>query len=72
MSNDEAEPVDAAEGGQVRASTLELFFDLVFVFTITQLAHVFGLHSGWPAFGRVVLMFEQNGPPNPLIRSRIT
>ncbi|MBU3066978.1 low temperature requirement protein A [Nocardia sp. NEAU-G5] len=57
MSNDEAEPVDAAEGGQVRASTLELFFDLVFVFTITQLAQVFGLHSGWPAFGRVVLMF---------------
>jgi low temperature requirement protein LtrA len=41
----------------VRASTLELFFDLVFVFTITQLAQVFGQHAGWSALGRVVLMF---------------
>lgn len=46
-----------ADGGQVRASTLELFFDLVFVFTITQLTQVFGVHPGWPALGRVALMF---------------
>ncbi|WP_308163379.1 low temperature requirement protein A [Nocardia alni] len=52
-----AEVEFAAEGGQVRASTLELFFDLVFVFTVTQLAHVFGEHPGWPSLGRVVLMF---------------
>jgi low temperature requirement protein LtrA len=48
---------DEAQGGQVRASTLELFFDLVFVFTITQLTHAFGVHPGWPALGRVALMF---------------
>ncbi|MFF3570216.1 low temperature requirement protein A [Nocardia jiangxiensis] len=48
---------DEVQGGQVRASTLELFFDLVFVFTITQLTHVFGEHPGLPALGRVALMF---------------
>ncbi|MFE3058475.1 low temperature requirement protein A [Nocardia sp. NPDC059239] len=46
-----------AEGGQVRASTLELFFDLVFVFTITQLAHAFTHHPGWSELGHVALMF---------------
>ncbi|MFE3195974.1 low temperature requirement protein A [Nocardia sp. NPDC059240] len=46
-----------AEGGQVRASTLELFFDLVFVFTITQLTHVFTHHPGWRELGEVALMF---------------
>ncbi|WP_324192929.1 low temperature requirement protein A [Nocardia transvalensis] len=46
-----------AEGGQMRASTLELFFDLVFVFTVTQLTHAFTEHPGWPALGRVVLVF---------------
>ena len=30
----------AARGGQLRVSTLELFFDLVFVFTLTQLTTV--------------------------------
>ncbi|MFC8385596.1 low temperature requirement protein A [Nocardia sp. NPDC057272] len=48
---------DRAEGGQVRASTLELFFDLVFVFTITQLTHVFVHHPGWEAVLQVSLMF---------------
>ncbi|WP_327140753.1 low temperature requirement protein A [Nocardia sp. NBC_01327] len=48
---------DAAEGGQLRASTLELFFDLVFVFTITQLTHAFTHHPGWAALGQVALMF---------------
>ncbi|KIA59865.1 low temperature requirement protein A [Nocardia vulneris] len=47
----------SADGGQVRASTLELFFDLVFVFTITQLTHVFTHHPGWPALGQVALVF---------------
>ncbi|MFD7846811.1 low temperature requirement protein A [Nocardia sp. NPDC059764] len=46
-----------AEGGQVRASTLELFFDLVFVFTITQLTHAFTHHPGWAELGHVALMF---------------
>ena len=43
-------PVDAAEAATpaqavtpiLRVSTLELFFDLVFVFAITQVAHLFG------------------------------
>ncbi|MGV9676985.1 low temperature requirement protein A [Nocardia sp. NPDC003482] len=48
---------DEAEGGQTRASTLELFFDLVFVFALTQLTHAFGAHPGWPALGRVALVF---------------
>ncbi|MFC9790867.1 low temperature requirement protein A, partial [Rhodococcus sp. NPDC127528] len=45
------------EGGQVRASTLELFFDLVFVFTITQLTHVFTHQPSWQAVGQVALLF---------------
>ncbi|GAA1644273.1 hypothetical protein GCM10009764_77330 [Nocardia ninae] len=45
-----------AQGGQIRASTLELFFDLVFIFTATQLTHAFTEHPGWPALGRVVLV----------------
>ncbi|MCX4094464.1 low temperature requirement protein A [Nocardia sp. alder85J] len=58
MSNDPSgQAEDAAEGGQLRASTLELFFDLVFVFTITQLTHVFSEHPGWVELGRVALMF---------------
>ena len=37
-------PDDKAENGSsvVRVSTLELFFDLVFVFAITQVSHLFG------------------------------
>lgn len=48
---------DADEGGQHRASTLELFFDLVFVFTMTQLTHAFTHHPGWAALGQIALMF---------------
>ncbi|QLY33877.1 low temperature requirement protein A [Nocardia huaxiensis] len=48
---------DAAEGGQLKASTLELFFDLVFVFTITQLTHAFTHHPGWQAVGQIAIMF---------------
>ncbi|WP_061289714.1 low temperature requirement protein A [Herbidospora cretacea] len=46
---------------ELRVSTLELFFDLVFVFTITQLTHVLvdGLEAGVPLEGalRVLLVF---------------
>ncbi|MFJ2667845.1 low temperature requirement protein A [Nocardia fluminea] len=45
------------EGGQVRVTTLELFFDLVFVFTLTQLTHVFIHHPGWTAVGQIALIF---------------
>ena len=40
----------------IRVSTLELFFDLVFVFTITQLATTLYDDLGWATFGNVVLI----------------
>jgi low temperature requirement protein LtrA len=47
----------ASEGdGELRVSTLELFFDLVFVFTITQLTSVLVHHPNGEAFAQVVLM----------------
>jgi low temperature requirement protein LtrA len=46
--------VDSREG--VRVSTLELFFDLVFVFTITQLTSVLANHPDGVGVLRVVLM----------------
>ncbi|HLM30628.1 MAG TPA: low temperature requirement protein A [Solirubrobacterales bacterium] len=39
-----------------RVSTLELFFDLVFVFTITQLTAVLAHHPSWEGLAQVVLM----------------
>jgi low temperature requirement protein LtrA len=41
---------------ELRVSTLELFFDLVFVFTITQLTAVLVHHPNGEALGQVVLM----------------
>ncbi|MFI5782357.1 low temperature requirement protein A [Nocardia sp. NPDC051570] len=57
MTSEISDDTAAAEGGQIRASTLELFFDLVFVFAITQLTHAFTEHPGWLALGRVALVF---------------
>jgi low temperature requirement protein LtrA len=39
-----------------RVSTLELFFDLVFVFTVTQLTAVLTHELSWSSLGHVVLM----------------
>jgi low temperature requirement protein LtrA len=39
-----------------RVTTLELFFDLVFVFTITQLTAVLHNDPSWQSFAQVVLM----------------
>jgi low temperature requirement protein LtrA len=39
-----------------RVSTLELFFDLVFVFTVTQLTDVFAHHTDGVGLARVLLM----------------
>jgi hypothetical protein len=41
---------------ELRVSTLELFFDLVFVFTITQLTTVLVHHPTGEALAQVVLM----------------
>jgi low temperature requirement protein LtrA len=55
-----AEPASAepADGAPLRVSTLELFFDLVFVFTITQLTSLIA-HDGVTAAGalRALLVF---------------
>jgi low temperature requirement protein LtrA len=40
----------------VRVTTLELFFDLVFVFTITQLTTVLVRHPTWHGLSQAVLM----------------
>ncbi len=42
--------------GVVRVSTLELFFDLVFVFTITQLTAVLAHEWSWRGLAQVMLM----------------
>jgi low temperature requirement protein LtrA len=59
----EEEEVEAAQGGSdlpgdepVRVSSLELFFDLVFVFTITQLTGVIHHHPDWLGVGRALLV----------------
>ena len=44
-------------GVPLRVSTLELFFDLVFVFTITQLTSVLARDMSFAAAGRVLLIF---------------
>jgi low temperature requirement protein LtrA len=45
-----------AQPAAQRVSTLELFFDLVFVFTITQLTAVLTHELTWSALGQVMLM----------------
>jgi low temperature requirement protein LtrA len=44
-------------GGHAPVSFLELFFDLVFVFAITQLSHFFGHHIGWFGFIEGLVLF---------------
>jgi low temperature requirement protein LtrA len=41
----------------LRVTTLEIFFDLVFAFTLTQLASVLATRLSWLAAGQVVLVF---------------
>ncbi|HXG76127.1 MAG TPA: low temperature requirement protein A, partial [Gaiellaceae bacterium] len=42
-------------GEEQRASTLELFYDLVFVFAITQVSHLLLDDLGWSGIGRATL-----------------
>jgi low temperature requirement protein LtrA len=51
-----ADPPAAGSREEARVSTLELFFDLVFVFTITQLTSVLANHPNGVGVMRVVLM----------------
>jgi low temperature requirement protein LtrA len=43
-------------GGEQHASTLELFYDLVFVFAITQVAHLLLQHLTWEGAARAALV----------------
>ena len=51
----DSEPITRPEG-ELRVSSVELFFDLVFVFTITQLTAVLVHHPNGEALAQVVLM----------------
>jgi low temperature requirement protein LtrA len=48
--------VAAPPGGALRVSTLELFFDLVFVFTITQLTAAIAADLSWLGLLRMLVM----------------
>src|SRR5215210_9215080 len=43
------------EGEQQRATTLELFYDLVFVFAITQVSHLLLAHLTWEGAAQATL-----------------
>ncbi|HEX7298647.1 MAG TPA: low temperature requirement protein A [Solirubrobacteraceae bacterium] len=43
-------------GGPQRATTLELFYDLVFVFAITQVSHLLLTHLTWEGVGQSALV----------------
>ena len=45
-----------APGQEQRATTLELFYDLVFVFAITQVSHLLLDHLDWTGVGQSVLV----------------
>ncbi|MDR0342929.1 MAG: low temperature requirement protein A [Nocardiopsaceae bacterium] len=57
--NSEAQAADRPPPGRGEAGvlTIELFFDLVFVFTITQLTSLLVAETSWTGLARVVLIF---------------
>ena len=48
---------DRSEGHQQRATTLELFYDLVFVVVISRLAHHLAEHPDARSLGEFLLLF---------------
>ncbi len=50
-------PADADGEAPLRVSTLEIFFDLVFAFTLTQLTSVLATRLSWAAVAQVLLIF---------------
>jgi low temperature requirement protein LtrA len=56
-SRPEAEPRRSPGQEELRVTTLELFFDLVFVFTLTQLTALLARDPSGPTAFRVVLVF---------------
>ena len=50
-------PRDIAGGDTVRVSTIEAFFNLVFVFTITQVTHLVAhVHSMWALWRALIVL----------------
>ena len=56
-STSRADGEEVPEEGELRVSTLELFFDLVFVFTLTQLTSLLAHDLSGESVARVVLVF---------------
>jgi low temperature requirement protein LtrA len=54
---DPAAPADGEDELPLRVSTLEIFFDLVFAFTLTQLTAVLADRLSWLAVAQVLLIF---------------
>ena len=44
-----------ADGAEQRTTSLELFYDLVFVFAITQVSHLLLSHLSWEGAGQSAL-----------------
>src|SRR5687767_4448351 len=53
MSETVAEP----KAEEKRVTWAELFFDLVFVFAVTQISHLLHDHHDWAGVGRAVVVF---------------
>jgi low temperature requirement protein LtrA len=47
---------EVRDGEEARATTLELFFDLVFVFAVTQVSHILLDDLTWRGWGRTLLV----------------
>ena len=61
-------PARTRESGEERVTPLELFFDLVFVFAITQVTALVVADPTWAGLGRGLLVLGGSGgrgPPTP-------
>ncbi|MGI8804305.1 MAG: low temperature requirement protein A [Thermoleophilaceae bacterium] len=47
---------DNSTGEEQRATALELFYDLVFVFAVTQVSHLLLDHLTWEGAGQALLV----------------
>jgi low temperature requirement protein LtrA len=45
------------EPGEKRVSWVELYFDLIFVFAVSETAHVMVAGPNWGGFGRALALF---------------
>ncbi|MFD0632572.1 low temperature requirement protein A [Catenulispora yoronensis] len=53
----DADPAPRSPHAVQRVTWAELFFDLVFVFAVTQVAHAVSVGDGWADLGRSLLLF---------------